>query len=778
MDGALSTTELKSLLRGTSICDGTEDHAVWITPDATFRVQNILKGKGLDVRCVHTSFLQYAHRYNCECTGAYDRSVGILAHRFKVAESAAPTLIRSLLPFQIDAVCYAIRRYGRILLADDMGTGKTRQSLAIAAAYYDLWPLLVVCPASLRSYWIGQIEEWFPHLRPDELHCIYDSSDAIPLPTGKSDNRPRVTVISYHMLQRLRKTVGTMKWSVVIFDEAHTLRTASSLHSHRSKEADVADGVIRRSVVCVLCSGTPLVKSPIDVFDILDEVTCRPRKLSLKESFQWRQTSEPSDRDLATLPSAACSCSSNRAQRIVNYAGYTSRVFFNHGRATAGGEAYEEQELHDVLTALLMIRRTKEQVLSHLPGLSRTVIRIAGSAPAQTGEDETLDSWTLFRQAGVSKACAVAEWVSDQLVSRWQKPSVKVVIFAHHVEVMDMLFSALSKRCSASGDAKRKWMGSLVRLDGKCSPQEKDEAVRKLETDQSIKVGLVSIKAGGQGLNLYCASIAVFVEWGGPLNAADVKQAEDRLHRMGQRRSVQVFYACREPGCWEDGQWGPLKHQLMRSSRIANGVQNQVTLVADRVMGMQSQTVLPSQFEDTSCEGPQDHSPPVPNTGPVTVSARMSGTVAPPACFPYDCANDYVNLRIQDDVVETSSTAKWDEVYRACCTAFSEWAFWVSANTGRIHIFRQCIGDAGEPGWEHAGASVNVGDVSLHAAAREQRDILPEYCSEALCLLRRFVREYSQMSQRQRAILLGFPARVPLLGSNGMCCQLCKPAFE
>ena len=65
-----------------------------------------------------------------------------------------------MLPFQRDGVAFALRRGGRCLLGDEMGVGKTLQALAAAAAYRSEWPLLVVCPASLRLAWAEEAERW------------------------------------------------------------------------------------------------------------------------------------------------------------------------------------------------------------------------------------------------------------------------------------------------------------------------------------------------------------------------------------------------------------------------------------------------------------------------------------------------------------------------------------------------------------------------------------------------------------------------------------------
>ncbi len=72
-----------------------------------------------------------------------------------------PSRLRNaLLDFQIKGVLFGLAREGRVLIADEMGTGKTVQALALAACYRTDWPVLVVTPAAARSMWAEQIEQW------------------------------------------------------------------------------------------------------------------------------------------------------------------------------------------------------------------------------------------------------------------------------------------------------------------------------------------------------------------------------------------------------------------------------------------------------------------------------------------------------------------------------------------------------------------------------------------------------------------------------------------
>ena len=91
-----------------------------------------------------------------------------------------------IIPFQ--------EREGRVYIADDMGLGKTIQALATAAAFRQEWPLLVVCPSSMRFAWKDAAVKWIPGLDPDDVTVITSGKDY--LCNGK------MLVISYDLLSR------------------------------------------------------------------------------------------------------------------------------------------------------------------------------------------------------------------------------------------------------------------------------------------------------------------------------------------------------------------------------------------------------------------------------------------------------------------------------------------------------------------------------------------------------------------------------------------------
>ena len=92
-----------------------------------------------------------------------------------------------------DGVIYSLQRKGRVLLADDMGLGKTIQALAIASAYKSDWPLLIVCPSSVRFAWRSAVVRWLPSVPEEEVAVIT---------SGRDELDGNVIIISYDLLSR------------------------------------------------------------------------------------------------------------------------------------------------------------------------------------------------------------------------------------------------------------------------------------------------------------------------------------------------------------------------------------------------------------------------------------------------------------------------------------------------------------------------------------------------------------------------------------------------
>ena len=78
-------------------------------------------------------------------------------------------IAKNLYPFQKEGVQFGLEKFGRMLLGDEMGVGKTIQAIAIAYIYRTDWPMLIVTPASLKFTWRDELLKWLPSLRPVDI---------------------------------------------------------------------------------------------------------------------------------------------------------------------------------------------------------------------------------------------------------------------------------------------------------------------------------------------------------------------------------------------------------------------------------------------------------------------------------------------------------------------------------------------------------------------------------------------------------------------------------
>ena len=152
-----------------------------------------------------------------------------------LSEGELRTLIRripfglrsTLMGYQHDAVAFGLQRGGRCLLADEMGLGKSLQALAIAAAHVgnrggkeSFWPLLIICPTSMRDVWLSLVERWLPNVPPEEICVLRRSLDMV---THRS-----VTIVSFKMLTMLsaplRERYVCEPFRCIIVDESHNFQ--------------------------------------------------------------------------------------------------------------------------------------------------------------------------------------------------------------------------------------------------------------------------------------------------------------------------------------------------------------------------------------------------------------------------------------------------------------------------------------------------------------------------------------------------------------------------
>jgi SWI/SNF-related matrix-associated actin-dependent regulator of chromatin subfamily A-like protein 1 len=114
--------------------------------------------------------------------------------------------------------------FGRILLGDEMGVGKTIQAIAICYLYRQDWPVLIIVPSSLKCVWQDEIFRWLDFIPKSAVQIIHSLNDKI-------DYKASFTIVSYTLACKMGELIRRMKFQIVIADEAHYLKSRDSQRS-------------------------------------------------------------------------------------------------------------------------------------------------------------------------------------------------------------------------------------------------------------------------------------------------------------------------------------------------------------------------------------------------------------------------------------------------------------------------------------------------------------------------------------------------------------------
>uniref|UniRef100_A0A3Q2QYI1 Zinc finger RANBP2-type containing 3 n=1 Tax=Fundulus heteroclitus TaxID=8078 RepID=A0A3Q2QYI1_FUNHE len=457
--------------------------------------------------------------------------------RSKQLSELPPKLLQRLMPFQREGVEFALSKGGRCMIADEMGLGKTVQAIAVACAYRQEWPLLVVVPSSLKYPWIEELERWIPELQPRDINLVESKSHTMGISSSK------VTVLGYGLLttdaRPLVEALSRQRFAVVVLDESHYLK------SRNAARTKILVPLIQSAKRAILLTGTPALGRPEELFMQIDALY--PRRFGTWTDY---------------------------AKKYCN-AHYR---YFGHRRQWDCRGASNLKELHQRLSQI-MIRRLKAEVLSQLPPKIRQRIpfdlpkEAAKEASASFAEWERLmkglgsgvaateNPFTevmglvtqMYKQTAIAKAGAVKDYIKMML----EAEQLKFLVFAHHLTMLQ-----------ACTEAAIEAKAGYIRIDGSVPSSERIKLVHKFQSEPETRVAILSIQAAGQGLTFTAASHVVFAElyW----NPGHMKQAEDRAHRIGQTSSVNVHYLIAK-GTFDTVMWSMLNRKETVTGSTLNG---------------------------------------------------------------------------------------------------------------------------------------------------------------------------------------------------------------
>lgn len=424
-----------------------------------------------------------------------------------------------LLEYQREGVLRIIGAGGRMILGDEMGLGKTLQALIAMVFYRSEWPLLIVCPASLREHWCREVREWG--------FTAATASSKVPC-----DPDTNVHVVSYECM-----SAGKFTHKCVIFDESHYIK---SLSSKRTKQALAISAKAKR---VILISGTP-GNRPADLYPQLRAVTTK-----FLDGFH------------SPFPKKGNIYYADRYCK-------PEKQFVHGGRQVFVFKGAERLDELNRITSPYIIRRLKADVLD-LPPLIRERVTLYTRDDKVTLDSEDLESEDFMqkvRDLAAEKSEYVVKYLENVIKPQMDDdPELKVLIFGHHRVVLDAISEVFP--------------GNSIRIDGSVPPAARMALVDRFQTDASIRAAVLSISATGVGLTLTRGSLSIFAEL--VFGPDQTSQAEARTHRMGQRNSVVCRYLV-AGNSTDDVVWGILNRKVRVAAQMLDG-QKDVYLNAKRL---------------------------------------------------------------------------------------------------------------------------------------------------------------------------------------------------
>ena len=428
----------------------------------------------------------------------------------RVTPDLPAAVTATLRPYQLDGFHFlaylAENRFGGIL-ADDMGLGKTVQTLTWLA-----WlrartptseekiqnvPSLVVCPKSVMDNWRAEVERFTPGLRvkgwaAGELNQLLGRLDEADL-----------HVLNYSQLRLVGESLAPVRWLAVILDEGQYIKNPTS------QTAQVARSLHAQHRLVL--SGTPIENRLLDLwslmafampgvlgsraqfaklYDAKEDPFARRRLSSRVRPFLLRRTKAQVAKDLPDRTEEDLFCEIEGEQRTL-YRAELKRAQQMLLRITTQKQLAKER--FHFLTSLLRLR----QICCH-PKL----VKPESKAPS-----------------------AKVEALLEQLEPLMEEGH-KVLVFSQFVGMLDILQGEITPRGWPS-----------FYLSG--ATENRGELVQQFQSAEGAAVFLISLKAGGFGLNLTAASyVVLFDPWWNP---AVENQAIDRTHRIGQTRNVMAY---------------------------------------------------------------------------------------------------------------------------------------------------------------------------------------------------------------------------------------------
>jgi len=409
----------------------------------------------------------------------------------------------TLLNFQREGLDFLLKSSGNALLADEMGLGKTVQTLAYLATEKKTFPVLIVAPLVTLSNWQREIQKFLKRRSKNGRIVDREFPSSVLIRTGKPHEIPKhdIYIINYDLLYKRLDDLSKLNIKTLVCDEVQHLRSKSTKKYSAVKSLSALETIKYR----IGLSGTPIYNRGSEIWPIVDIL--RPGLLGSFEEF------------------CEYFCYVNEKGKA---------IVLENKRASLG----EELRKH------VMLRRKKSDVLKELKEkvrykefidcdinyyhaeLDKIWKRLEEEQKTATSAFDKFSSYKRAIQserqaAGAAKLPHVIEFVKNIM-----EIEESVVVFCHHKAIHAFLHKSLHE-----------YQPSFI-IGGQ-SDKDRQDNIDKFQNGQT-KLMIAGLRAGNVGINLSRARYVIFAEldWSPAIH----RQAEDRLHRIGQKNTVFAYY--------------------------------------------------------------------------------------------------------------------------------------------------------------------------------------------------------------------------------------------
>jgi SWI/SNF-related matrix-associated actin-dependent regulator 1 of chromatin subfamily A len=376
-----------------------------------------------------------------------------------------------------------------VLLADEMGAGKTIETIGVINDNIEVRKVLIICPASLRINWKRELISWLA--RRNTTIGIADAKRGFP--------RADIVIVNYEILKLFHRNIHAVKWDMLVVDEAHYLKNGQANRTLEIVGRSHGDLLKRRPKLeaerALFLTGTPIVNRPFELWPLVHYLA--------PDEF---------------------------VDRLDFIAQYCGGKVSGQRRQDIGEENL--RRLHQKLTNTIMIRRLKKDVLAELPPKIRQVLVLPGDSAKGAVQKERQEflriqkSLSVLRMKAELAKCVTNDEVYRQVVAELRQAEIvtiqqitalrmqtamakvplvvehahnilehvnKLVIFAYHTSVIENL--ALD------------FGNAVVVLHGKIDADERQKRVDTFQNDPNCRVLIGAIKASGVGLTMIAAQV-------------------------------------------------------------------------------------------------------------------------------------------------------------------------------------------------------------------------------------------------------------------------------